>query len=108
MTALVPPPKPDRATSPNGLYFGPVRTGLGDGDDWLSRQVILFLAERLQRDPSTISPSDRLADLSFDSLDIVELLMGLEDEFSVDIADQEFGELQTVQDLIDEIRKRRT
>ena len=79
-------------------------SGLGD-DDGLGQKVILFVADRTGRDPATISRSDTLSDLHFDSLDFLDLVMGLEDEFEVSVPDQPSAEMRTVQDLIDEIRK---
>ena len=43
-------------------------------------------------------------DLSADSLDIVELVMGIEDEFELEIPDQAAENIVTVQDVIDYIK----
>lgn len=43
-------------------------------------------------------------DLSADSLDIVELVMGIEDEFEIEIPDQAAESIVTVQDVIDYIK----
>lgn len=40
-------------------------------------------------------------DLGADSLDIVELVMSIEDEFDVEIPDEEAEKLETVQDAVD-------
>lgn len=45
-------------------------------------------------------------DLGADSLDVVELVMALEDEFGVDIPDDEVGEIKTVQNAVDYISKK--
>lgn len=47
-----------------------------------------------------------LADLRIDSLDLVELVMELEDEFGITIPDEERDRLRTVRDLIRFIRRR--
>lgn len=41
-----------------------------------------------------------LEDLGADSLDLVELLMTLEDEFHVSISDEEAIKLKTVEDIV--------
>jgi acyl carrier protein len=45
-------------------------------------------------------------DLGADSLDIVELVMAFEDEFSIDIPDEEVGEIKTVGDAVAYIQKK--
>ena len=45
-----------------------------------------------------------IKDLGADSLDIVELVMTLEDEYGIEISDEEAEKIQTVQESIDYIR----
>ena len=42
-------------------------------------------------------------DLGADSLDTVELVMALEEEFDIEISDEDAEKIQTVQDAIDYI-----
>ena len=41
------------------------------------------------------------ADLGADSLDLVELVMGLEEEFNISIPESDMGKIITVQDAVD-------
>ncbi len=45
-------------------------------------------------------------DLGADSLDIVELIMALEEEFDIEISDEEAEKISTVQNAIDFIKAR--
>lgn len=45
-------------------------------------------------------------DLGADSLDVVELVMAFEDEFQIDIPDEEVGEIKTVGDAVNYIGKK--
>jgi acyl carrier protein len=45
-------------------------------------------------------------DLGADSLDIVELLMALEDEFDIEIPDEDLIKIATIKDAIDYIKLR--
>ncbi len=45
-------------------------------------------------------------DLGADSLDLVELVMAFEDEFSIDIPDEEVGVIKTVGDAVKYIDKK--
>ena len=46
-------------------------------------------------------------DLGADSLDVVELVMALEDEFSIEIPDDEVGEIKTVGAAVTYIDKKK-
>jgi acyl carrier protein len=59
------------------------------------------IAEQLSIDPSKVKPeADFGKELGADSLDIVELVMAIEDEFEVDIEDSIASQIATVQDVL--------
>lgn len=45
-------------------------------------------------------------DLGCDSLDAVEIIMGIEEAFDIEIMDEDVEQLQTVQQLMDYLKKR--
>ncbi len=60
-----------------------------------------IIAEQLEIDADSVTAETRLGeDLNADSLDIVEMLMALEDEFGVDIPDEEIEKMKTVGDVV--------
>lgn len=64
-----------------------------------------IIAKELDVDPKTVVPeADFIKDLRADSLDITELLMTLEDEFGIDIPDEEADKLTTVGAALDYIK----
>ncbi len=64
-------------------------------------KVIEILAKQLQIDPSGINENtDVVEDLGADSLDIVEILMELEQTFSVSIPDEEIIKFRTPKDIV--------
>jgi acyl carrier protein len=68
-----------------------------------------IVAEQLSVDESKIVPSARFSeDLNADSLDLVEMIMSLEEEFGVEIPDEEAEKLLTVQDALDYIAAHKT
>lgn len=62
-----------------------------------------LLAEKVDIDVETVNEETSFSDLGLDSLDIVELLMGIEDEFGVNIEPDE--SLKNVGDLIKKIEE---
>ena len=60
-----------------------------------------ILADQLDADADTMTmESDIANDLGADSLDVVELLMAIEDEFDVEIPDEEIENIKTIGDLV--------
>lgn len=47
-------------------------------------------------------------DLGADSLDVVELVMALEDEFGIEIPDDEVNSIKTVGNAVDYIKKKQS
>lgn len=69
-------------------------------------KVKQVIAEQLSTDKAKISGSSSFVDdLGADSLDTVELVMALEEEFSIEIPDDEAEKITTVQAAIDYIVK---
>ncbi len=69
-------------------------------------QVKKIIAEKLSVDLDEVIPAAAFTDdLGADSLDLVELIMSMEEEFDIDISDEDAEQLTTVQDAIDYINK---
>lgn len=70
-------------------------------------RVQKVVADRLSVDEAAVVPEAMLAeDLEADSLDLVELIMALEEEFTTDdipveISDEDAERIRSVQDIID-------
>ncbi|HJB59501.1 MAG TPA: acyl carrier protein [Candidatus Faecalibacterium faecipullorum] len=60
-----------------------------------------FLAEQLGIEPEKITmDSDLLNDFEADSLDIVDMVMTLEDEFGIEVPDEAIQDMHTVGDVV--------
>ena len=67
-------------------------------------KIKTILAEQLDVDADTLTMETDIAkDLNADSLDVVEILMSIEDECSVEIPDEEIENIKTIGDLVEYI-----
>ena len=64
-------------------------------------KVKAILSEQFDVDESELNEDTRLDDdLGADSLDVVDLMMSLEDNFDVEIQDEDIEKIRTVGDLV--------
>ena len=64
------------------------------------------LAEQFEMEADSITMDTNLIDdLGADSLDVVELIMSLEDEFGIAISDNDAAQLYTVGRIVDYLEK---
>jgi acyl carrier protein len=63
-------------------------------------KVKVIIKEKLNLDTAEITKESTFADLGADSLDIVELIMALEEEFGVEIPDEDAEKIKTVGDAV--------
>ncbi|MDO8879829.1 MAG: acyl carrier protein [Coriobacteriia bacterium] len=72
--------------------------------DEIYAKVKEVIVDQLSADEDDVSPeASFIDDLGADSLDIVELVMALEDSFSISIPDEEAESIKTVGDAVDYI-----
>ena len=65
------------------------------------QEVIEIIVEQLGVDPERVKmEASFIDDLGADSLDIVELVMAMEEEFDIEIPDEDAEKLKTVQDVM--------
>ncbi len=70
-------------------------------------RVMALLTQHLGMPPEIVTPTAQLGeDLGVDSVDGVEFALALEREFNMSLPDAIFGEVRTVQDVIDLVGER--
>ncbi len=64
-------------------------------------KIRTFIAEQLELEEDEITmDSELIDDLGADSLDIVDLIMSIEDEFDVEVPDEAIENMRTVGDAV--------
>ena len=74
--------------------------------DVVFEKVRDLVADTLSIDPETVTEGSSLkGDLPADSLDLVEIVMAVEEEFDIEFPDEECEEIETVGHLVDRVKK---
>jgi acyl carrier protein len=74
----------------------------------VEESVRKIIAEKLSVELEEVVPEASFVDdLGADSLDLVELIMSMEEEFDTDISDEDAEQITTVKDAIDYILKQK-
>jgi len=73
----------------------------------LERRVIEIIVEQLGVSEEEVTmEASFVDDLGADSLDLVELIMAMEEEFGLEISDEDAEKILTVQDVVNYITER--
>ena len=73
----------------------------------LEEKVITLIMEQLDVTKEECKPeASFIDDLGADSLDLVELIMAMEENFGIEIADSELEKIRTIQDAIDFLKSK--
>jgi len=83
-----------------------VKVSVGGGMS-IENKIKAIIAEQLNLDINEVeSDLSLIADMGADSLDIVELVMAMEEDFEMEIPDADAEKIVTVKDIIDYVAKR--
>ena len=69
----------------------------------IKSKVIDLVAEKLSIDKERITNASSFQDLGADSLDMVEIIMKLEEQFSIEINDQDAEKMTDIDQVVDYI-----
>ena len=67
------------------------------------KKISEIVAEKLNIEADTIKRETTFGDLDADSLDVVEVIMALEDEFGIEIPDEVAEKFKNIGDVVDYI-----
>src|SRR6056297_2794435 len=76
-----------------------------DPDDHVARTIFRIVAGERKLDPASLTLDSRLEELDIESVDLVEIIFAIEDEFDIDIPqDKDDFKLETMRDIVDGVR----
>jgi acyl carrier protein len=71
-------------------------------------KIVDIVASKLEIDKKTITSDSTFQDLGADSLDLLEIIMRLEEQFGIEVNDEDAEKMQRMQDVVDYVNERRT
>lgn len=69
-------------------------------------KIRAIICEQYGIDEDEVTLETHLEDLNFDSLDMIEIAMDIEDEFNVEVPDEVLEKFVTIGDIVDFLEKR--
>lgn len=73
--------------------------------DSLFKKVRAVVAKHLELDTEKLTPETTFEEIEADSLDVVEIVMALEEEFDIEIPDEKVENVKSLQQVVDFIRE---
>lgn len=70
-------------------------------NDEITARTLAIIAETQHRDPAQITIDSTFEELGIDSMDGVNIVFALENEFDINVPDDEVKKLRTVREVVD-------
>ena len=73
--------------------------------DELTQRVLRIIAETQRRDPAQVTIDSSFEELGIDSMDGVNIVFALENEFDINVPDEEVKSIRSVRDMVDGVMR---
>jgi len=74
-------------------------------EDDLTPRILRIIAETQRKDVSLVTIDSSFEELGIDSMDGVNIVFALENEFNINVPDEEVKNIRSVRDMVDGVRK---
>jgi len=71
----------------------------------LTERVLRIIAETQRKDPAQVTIDSTFEELGIDSMDGVNIVFALENEFDINVPDDEVKNIRSVRDMVEGVRK---
>ena len=79
-------------------------SGTGPEDD-LTKRVLSIIAETQRKELSQVTVENSFEELGIDSMDGVNIVFALENEFNINVPDEEVKNIRSVRDMVEGVRR---
>ena len=69
-------------------------------EETIAQRVIRVIAKNKKMAPAELSPATRFDELKMDSLDALNMIFSLEEEFDIDIPNEEAAKMKSIEEAI--------
>src|SRR5271165_6091354 len=76
-----------------------------DTTDDLTQRVLRIIAETQRKDPAQVTIDSSFEELGIDSMDGVNIVFALENEFDINVPDEEVKNIRSVRDMVEGVRR---
>ncbi|MEQ0488429.1 phosphopantetheine-binding protein [Anaerococcus murdochii] len=66
----------------------------------IREQLVKLAEENLDIDTSDLDFESKISDMDIDSIDLVDFIMVIEEEFDIEFTDEELDEIETLSDIV--------
>jgi acyl carrier protein len=71
----------------------------------LTERVLQIIAETQRKDPAQVTIDSTFEELGIDSMDGVNIVFALENEFNINVPDEEVKNIHSVRDVVEGVRR---
>jgi acyl carrier protein len=71
----------------------------------LTPRILRIIAETQRKDPAQVTIDSTFEELGIDSMDGVNIIFALENEFDINVPDEEVKNIRSVRDMVEGVRK---
>jgi acyl carrier protein len=73
--------------------------------DDLTQRVLRIIAETQRKDPAQVTIDSSFEELGIDSMDGINIIFALENEFNINVPDEEVKSIRSVRDVVEGVVK---
>lgn len=73
--------------------------------DAVAQRVLRIIADNQKKDPATVTVESTFEQLGLDSMDAVNIVFTVENEFNVNVPDEEMKNIRSVRDIVEGVQK---